>query len=241
MGESIGYHSPAVYLPQTSTLSAHLFQQPARDRSESLLASTGVEVDKSSDQAVGMRIEAAAAVAENFDETGANSDQQAAERQFDRRSEVVAQELAGDAEKLDSLAEESKKIAAVASASEMVGTDEALRRLDQDRDGRIDLLEVQHAFRAEDDGSTYEALSLYRKTVSLTTDEENAVTEDKKLFAEEAATEKVFGEDLAEEHKFFDEEDAETKKIFGDQAEEGEAAVDGEPDEQEDDGVEVIV
>ena len=53
-------------------------------------------------------------------------------------------------------------IAIVASASEAVGAREALARLDQNGDGRIDLVEVQKGQRADEDSSTFAALTQYK-------------------------------------------------------------------------------
>jgi hypothetical protein len=53
-------------------------------------------------------------------------------------------------------------IAIVASASEAVGAREALARLDQNGDGRIDLVEVQKGQRADEDSTTFAALTQYK-------------------------------------------------------------------------------
>ena len=53
-------------------------------------------------------------------------------------------------------------IAIVASASEAVGAREALARLDQNGDGRIDQVEVQKGQRAEEESSTFAALTQYK-------------------------------------------------------------------------------
>ncbi len=225
MSESVGYHSPAVYLPQTSTLSAHLSLQPVRDRSENLVTSSGVETDKLSDLAIGSKVEATGAGGENFGKTDYHDDRQSAERQIDRRSEVLAQELARKSHEYGAFVAETRKVAVVASPSEMVGTEDALNRLDQNRDGKIDQMEVKHAYRAEDEGTTYEALSLYRKTVSLTGDPGVENSGDKKLFSDEdAQVHKVNDTGEAAQHDgttdLFDDEDVERTKLFGESVEE---------------------
>jgi hypothetical protein len=53
-------------------------------------------------------------------------------------------------------------IAMVASASEAVGAREALARLDQNGDGRIDQVEVQKGQRADEESSTFAALTQYK-------------------------------------------------------------------------------
>jgi hypothetical protein len=53
-------------------------------------------------------------------------------------------------------------IAIVASASEAVGAREALARLDQNGDGRIDQVEVQKGQRADEESSTFAALTQYK-------------------------------------------------------------------------------
>jgi hypothetical protein len=105
---------------------------------------------------------------------------------------VRAQELA-NREKAAAAraAEDQKHRASVASAAEMVGAPEELKRLDENRDGRIDQLEVQQALRAQAGDTTYAALSHYQKTLGFGTDSgEQAKKGDEKsdkLFAEEIA------------------------------------------------------
>jgi hypothetical protein len=53
-------------------------------------------------------------------------------------------------------------MAMVASASEAVGAREALARLDQNGDGRIDQVEVQKGQRADEESSTFAALTQYK-------------------------------------------------------------------------------
>ncbi len=82
-------------------------------------------------------------------------------------SKIEAQEFAG--QKLDSKSDSQikKGIAIVASPSETVGTEDALVRLDQNGDGRINQVEVQKGMRAEDESTTYAALSQYQKSLEL--------------------------------------------------------------------------
>lgn len=106
----------------------------------------------------------------------------------DAASLVRAQELARESEKL--VRRERERRAVVASASEMVGAPEDLVRLDQNRDGRIDQLELQHSLRAGGEDTTYAALSHYSKTmgfgVPTAVDQEKATEEPKKLYSEDA-------------------------------------------------------
>lgn len=107
----------------------------------------------------------------------------------DPASLVRAQELARETEK--SGRRERERRAAVASASEMVGAPEDLVRLDQNRDGRIDQLELQHSLRAGGEDTTYAALSHYSKTMGFgipaAADQEHAAEEPKKLFTEDVS------------------------------------------------------
>ena len=105
---------------------------------------------------------------------------------------VRAQEIAGDKEATEITAGKHRAAAAsaAASAAEMIGASEELKRLDENRDGRIDQLEVQHALRAKGDDPTYAALSHYQKTRGFGPRGETAGKEAKKagkLFTEEIA------------------------------------------------------
>lgn len=251
MGETIGYHSPAVYLPQATNLANLLPQQPTRDRSEGIGGPTGVETDRVSDLPSGARVESVADVAEDFDKADLSRDDPQAEQTFDRGSAVLAQELADTVDQAGSVLDDLKRIAAVASPAEMVGTKDALTRLDQDRDGHIDQMEVQQALRARDEQTTYAALSFYRKTVGMTEGHGEAAAPkkmfdgDEKMFDDPQAAklyDKVAekkGEPAAETgagKKLFDGEAPEADKVVGETgAEEGEGEAKG------DDGVEIIV
>jgi hypothetical protein len=101
---------------------------------------------------------------------------------------VRAQEIARDKETAE------KHRTAVATAAEMVGAPEELKRLDENRDGRIDQLEVQHALRAKGDDSTYAALSHYQKTLGFGSSDDKSDKE-----AEQA--EKLFADEMAEAEK----------------------------------------
>lgn len=93
---------------------------------------------------------------------------QAGERSFGQQKEpmfveqntaIQAQEYASQ-EAGDAVVK--RGIAMVASASEAVGAREALARLDQNGDGRIDQVEVQKGQRADEESSTFAALTQYR-------------------------------------------------------------------------------
>jgi hypothetical protein len=103
---------------------------------------------------------------------------------------VRAQEIARDNTE-EQKAEAERRRAAVASAAEMIGVEEELVRLDGNRDGRIDQLELKHALRAKGDDTTYAALSHYRKTLGFGAEGEAKADKDgeqsDKLFAEEIA------------------------------------------------------
>ena len=127
----------------------------------------------------------------------------------DPASLVRAQELARETEK--SGRRERERRAAVASASEMVGAPEDLVRLDQNRDGRIDQLELQHSLRAGGEDTTYAALSHYSKTMGFgipaaAPEQENATEEPKKLFTDDVAKADADRYVPAVERKFSDDD-----------------------------------
>ena len=84
---------------------------------------------------------------------------------IEHNSRIEAQEISrqGPSSRTDN--SPSKKIAVVASAAETVGTHDALARLDQNGDGRIDQVEVKKGIRADESTSTFAALSQYQKSL----------------------------------------------------------------------------
>ena len=110
---------------------------------------------------------------------------------------------------------------AVATAAEMVGAPEELKRLDENRDGRIDQLEVQHALRAKGDDSTYAALSHYQKALGFGPDS------DLKAAKGDDKSEKLFADEIAEAEKAKLLE----KHTAGDDAANGEQGADGDSSE----------
>jgi hypothetical protein len=84
-----------------------------------------------------------------------------------KNSNFEAQEIAGKAPEVKIENNIKKGIAVVASAAETVGTNDALARLDQNGDGRIDQIEVKKGMRADEETSTFAALTQYQKSLEL--------------------------------------------------------------------------
>jgi len=81
----------------------------------------------------------------------------------EHNSRIEAQEIARQPSAVKKEIPVKKGIAIVAGPSETVGTSEALARLDQNGDGRLDQAEVKKAIRADESTSTFAALSQYQK------------------------------------------------------------------------------
>lgn len=109
---------------------------------------------------------------------------------------VRAQEIAGDEKAEEPVPGQRRSF--VASAAEMVGAPEELKRLDENSDGRIDQLELQHALRAKGDDTTYAALTHYQKTLGFGSQSKQS---DDKFDAETAKADKMFAEEMAEAEK----------------------------------------
>ena len=203
------YKTPPVYMPAQTGLMHH----SPRDRAE-------IDPDaKGHDRAFAKATEAGPALTvrkmEDSGETGAkNADSDTKPDRgpkTDPANLVRAQEIAGEADTAKTAAE--RKRSAVATAAEMVGAPEELKRLDENRDGRIDQREVQHALRAKGDDSTYAALSHYQKTLGFGPDS------DPKAAKSDDKSEKMFADEIAE---------AEKAKLLEKQAA-GDDAAPGEP------------
>ncbi len=210
MSENIGYQSPAVYLPQASVL----LQQPIRDRLENLEPTQKIEVDRTAELPEGLRVSEPGASGENFSGSGFSTDHDAKDQPPPPGNKVMAQEIVSRANENEQRLDDKKSISAVPSPSEIVGSPEALTRLDQDRDGHIDQLEVKHAIRAENDSTTYAALSQYRKALNLSTTNSDEQVDTKKMFDDAEGGKKLF-DDVGENKKLFD-ETAEEQKLYDD-------------------------
>jgi hypothetical protein len=183
------YKTPPVYMPAQTGLMHHA----PRDR----------EIDpdaKGHDRTVAKSTEAGPAVTvrrmEEGGETGAKTGDSDSKPDLGPKTDpanlVRAQEIAGDKDMAQTAVDRQR--AAVASAAEMVGAPEELKRLDENRDGRIDQLEVQHALRAKGDDSTYAALSHYQKTLGFGPGGDKSDKEADK-------SEKLFAAEIAEAEK----------------------------------------
>ena len=115
----------------------------------------------------------------------------------EHNSKIEAQEIARQAPAVKSDIVAKKGMAVVPSASESVGTHDALARLDQNGDGRIDQVEVKKAIRADEATSTFAALSQYQKSPEV---------HQKFSSSEELDSGKLFNSDEVKVEKLFDDE-----------------------------------
>ncbi|MBT4589311.1 MAG: hypothetical protein HON14_06320 [Rhodospirillaceae bacterium] len=123
-------------------------------------------------------------------------------------SKIEAQEIASqpDSSKEPAI---KKGIAIVASASESVGSDEALVRLDQNGDGRINQIEVQKGVRADEESSTFAALSQYQRSLEIY---------QKLSESDEFGPTKLFNDNEVKVEKLFDDENLD-QDLYQDQSE----------------------
>jgi hypothetical protein len=186
------YQTPAVYAPSAAGVAHH----SSRDRTE-------VDPDaKGHERSVAKATEAPASQVVGKPDGSRGPDPQKADSdakpdlgpKTDPANLVRAQEIAGR-EADEQKAEAERRRMAVASAAEMVGVAEELVRLDGNRDGRIDQLELKHALRAKGDDTTYAALSHYQKTLGFGPDSEFRTEKG------EEKSEKMFAEEIAEAEK----------------------------------------
>ena len=118
----------------------------------------------------------------------------------EHNSKIEAQEIARQTQAVKPETVSKKGMAVVASAAESVGTHDALARLDQNGDGRIDQVEVKKAIRADESTSTFAALSQYQKSPEV---------HQKFSSSEELDTTKLFSNDEVKVEKLFDDEQLE--------------------------------
>jgi hypothetical protein len=208
------YQTPPVYVPAVTGVMHHT----SRDRTE-------IDPDaKGQDRTVAKAAEAPPAqTVRKTDEGGETSTKNSGSEEkgelgpkTDPSNLVQAQELASEEKAAEIAAEQHR--AAVATAAEMVGAPEELQRLDENRDGRIDQLEVQHALRAKGDDSTYAALSHYQKTLGFGPGAEKTDKAD-------AKAEKLFADDIAqaEKAKLIEKAAGGIQETDGDTAKEGDS------------------
>ena len=133
---------------------------------------------------------------------------------IEHNSRIEAQEISRQSPSSSAVNSPSKKIAVVASASETVGTHDALARLDQNGDGRIDQVEVKKGIRADESTSTFAALSQYQKSIEIhqkLSDEDDI--DAKKLFnSDEVKVEKLFDDENLEKDLFQEEYEGQPRR-----------------------------
>ena len=115
----------------------------------------------------------------------------------EHNSRIEAQEMARQPSSAKKENPVKKGIAFVAGPSETVGTNEALARLDQNGDGRLDQAEVKKAIRADESTSTFAALSQYQKPL----EPQSKISE-----GEDLMSSKLFHGDEVKVEKLFDDE-----------------------------------
>jgi hypothetical protein len=128
----------------------------------------------------------------------------------EHNSRIEAQDIAQQPAASKVNGSPNKPIAVVASAAETVGTHDALARLDQNGDGRIDQVEVKKGVRADESTSTFAALSQYQKSLEY----QYKLTEPEDLDAN-----KLFNGDEIKVEKLFDDENLE-KDLYQEEFEE---------------------
>jgi hypothetical protein len=133
---------------------------------------------------------------------------------IEHNSRIEAQEISRQTSGSRADSSPSKKIAVVASASETVGTHDALARLDQNGDGRIDQVEVKKGIRADESTSTFAALSQYQKSLEIHQKLSEADNLDaKKLFnSDEVKVEKLFDDENLEKDLYQEEYEDQPKR-----------------------------
>jgi hypothetical protein len=125
-------------------------------------------------------------------------------------SKFEAQDIAQQPAASKANGSSNKPIAMVASAAETVGTHDALARLDQNGDGRIDQVEVKKGVRADESTSTFAALSQYQKSMEY---------QYKLSDSEDLDANKLFNGDEIKVEKLFDDENLE-KDLYQEEYEE---------------------
>jgi hypothetical protein len=141
---------------------------------------------------------------------------------FEHNSKIEAQDISHQSTAPKAGNSSSKPIAVVASAAETVGTSDALARLDQNGDGRIDQVEVKKGVRADESTSTFAALSQYQKSLEI---------QYKLSDSEDLDANKLFNSEEIKVEKLFDDENLD-KDLYQEEYE--------EPSKQEQPEVEVV-
>jgi hypothetical protein len=129
---------------------------------------------------------------------------------IEHNSKIDAQlisNLAGAAKSATSPPPVKKGLGLVASPAEVVGTVDALARLDSNGDGRIDQVETQKGVRASADTSTFAALTQYQRPVVVA----HKVSE-----VEDFMPSKVFGGDDVKVDKVFEDKMFDDGRMYQD-------------------------
>jgi hypothetical protein len=160
MAEAIGFHSPAVYVPQSNIIPPKLFEKINQEET----AATP-DTGQTADPTTAAQVPVVGTLSENFDRSNRGSEEPLLP---DLSAQFLAQELGGT----DRLAEppppiEIRAFSLLPSPSVLVGTPEALARFDSDTDGHINQSDAQRAVLAESGSTTYSALTQYQRALGL--------------------------------------------------------------------------
>ena len=133
---------------------------------------------------------------------------------IEHNSKIEAQDIALQATASKANGSSNKPIAVVASAAETVGTSDALARLDQNGDGRIDQVEVKKGVRADESTSTFAALSQYQKSLEIQykLSDSDDVDSNKLFNSEEIKVEKLFDDENLDKDLYQEEYQEPTKQ-----------------------------
>ena len=162
MAEAIGFHSPAVYVPQSSTVPQKLFGDVTKEDSAPATPDTG----QTADPTTAAQVPVVGTTSQNFD--GSNS-QSGDSLLPDQSTQFAAQELGAQQDPPPSPLPPVviKTVLTVPGPNVLVGTPDALQRFDGDTDGHINQSEAQRAVLADSGTTTYAALTQYQRAIDL--------------------------------------------------------------------------
>lgn len=162
MAQAIGFQSPAVYVPQSSTVPQKLFGDVSREDS----AAATPDASQTADPTTAAQVAVVGTTSENFDGSNRGSGDPLLP---DQSAQVAVQELGGaeDPPATPPPPVELRTFSSLPSPAVLVGTPDALQRYDGDTDGHINQSEAQRAVRADSDTTTYSALTQYQRALDL--------------------------------------------------------------------------
>lgn len=161
MTEAIGFHSPAVYVPQSSTVPQKLFGDAQQEDSAVATPDAGQTADPTN----AAQVPVVGTTSENFD----GSNPKAGDPLLPGQStQFAAQELGAQQDPpTPPPPVEIKTFSALPGPNVLIGTPDALQRFDGDTDGHINQSEAQRAVLADSGTTTYAALTQYQRALDL--------------------------------------------------------------------------